>query len=600
MLLGRRSLAIVPKDQEEILCQDGSWAVGGHQRQGNTPLVPSQVLDTITETFLRRKKLESEKTIEVSESIWINNVDREVESVGAVEVVKARNVDVRGQDNNTSEHKDAVDYDQRGNESQPGSQVTSPGTETSWSPTPEREAPRRDSTHLIQSQAIQETPILNLRPHAPNVIMPQLQPQSHIQVMVIDEDDEGEETPMEVELPQAHDQSQSRVNLESHQHTRSTPAMNIATQVMEVDTPPCAQPNQHIVPGTVLLDRIPPTTDASEEQKRHRRFKAYALATPVKPVRSSTSLTRLPNTSRLPEVDSSLSTSSSSLIPATCTQNSTAPPAPSLPQTTGAFSHNEPTSIAPPVTTIEAPASVCREISPPNPSNPYTIFASTYPSYTAHNGTLKNFIKACICLEYLQSERALREFLYDDFIRAFSEGYLTYVAGAREGQEALPAIEWFNMLQGEPEYRKMIVTRANLKSVLSMFPEGVARARRYISGDPGERENKVVEKVVQMQVSSGVQTPDMSPPGPAKLQRHRRTPPSPQLGSDAPVSRGPAPTSSVRSKGPRPSQYFERLASASKSGIKRKRPSDEQARLREHFRKKRAASALGSGSRQGS
>lgn len=180
------------------------------------------------------------------------------------------------------------------------------------------------------------------------------------------------------------------------------------------------------------------------------------------------------------------------------------------------------------------------------------------------------------------------------------------MAGAGEDQEALPAIEWFNMLQGEPEYRNMVITRANLKSVLAMFPEDVARARKYISRESRGRENKVVEKVRKqigstgaMEADSGVQSPDMSPPGPAKLQRQRRTPPSPQLGSDAPASGGPAPTSSIRSKGPRASQYFERLASASKSGMKRKRSSEEQDRLREHFRKKRVASALGSGSRHG-
>lgn len=141
--------------------------------------------------------------------------------------------------------------------------------------------------------------------------------------------------------------------------------------------------------------------------------------------------------------------------------------------------HTEPRSSAHAMTTTPM-SSIHRNLSSPESSDLYTIFTASYPSYISRNGTIANFVKACICLEYLGSERALREYLYDDYIRAFSEGYQAYVAGSREDQEILPAFEWFNMLEGEPEYKNMVVTSTGLKSFLSMFPEEVASARRYI------------------------------------------------------------------------------------------------------------------------
>ncbi|EFY99123.1 hypothetical protein X797_002550 [Metarhizium robertsii] len=621
-LLRRRSLTVVPQDQQNILDKDGAWAVEGNQRQGQ-PHVPNHVLETITEAFLRRKERKS-KLVNINElpetfqlssdggndesakkhgtvnaddlpnAIQCHSVDRIVESV---------------EDQVNKEQQDAGDDEQSDGQSSTSSEAHSRLT---WSTSPDRGARERPLTTPSQSQAVQETPIPNPRPGLLNTLP---QPEPHRLAVRTAKEDEEEEDEMDMRLPQAHEQPDVRINLESTRpQIKSTPAMNIASQVVETETPPCAQPNQDVIPYTVDSNRVSARIDPGTPQKRRKRFKMYDInTTPAKPVNASTSFTRLPNTLRIKEVESSLSTSSSSIIPATCltasTQNSTtaAPPLASPIPLPNPNDH-EPRSLAPTTTCIPTESqahSVNPRISPVTASNPYILFTTTYPSYPSQNGTLKNFVNACICLEFLASGRALREFLYDDFIRAYSAEYRKYVTGARAGQEPLPAVEWFNMLQGEPEYSKMVITKQNLQHVLDMFPDEVARTRRYLSHKTREPGN---EKAVEGRgkplsrdhvVNADVPTPDISPPRPAK--RQRPSPPSPELGSDAHEPRDAAPPSPVRSKAPRASQYFERLASATKSDARKQRSAEERkALLREHIRRRKASGALSARSRHGS
>lgn len=567
-LFGRRQVATIPKDQQKILEKDGSWAVEESQRQG-VPQVPSHVLETITETYLRRRKREPQGANNLTETVLASVVKEDV-------IPEEGTGDRKPQEQVDSERHGS---DEENEDSPPSSLAIS------WEESPPRDhpAPKFTPAPPIESQAVEETPMTN--PRNEGQTSHPLDFHAHVR-----EDDDEDEDEMDTELPQANEQTDARVNLEpARAQPTATPAMDMHSQSMQIETPPCAQPNQNIIPGTVNIQK--PADEKPEDRQKRQRFKPIRFegTTPVKPVSASTSFTRLPNTLHITEVDSSLSTSSSSLIPATCatasTQNTAIAP---IPQASHAETH---------ITIVESqPASIHREISPPDTSNPYTLFITVYPDYKSNNGTLKNFIKACLCLDYLESERALRECLYDDFIRAFAAGYLKYVLSAGEGQQPLPAIEWFNMLEGQPEYTLMVMTRENLRTVLGMFPEEVAKARRYISH---EAKDKAVETKkrhrTEDRMDIDVQTPDMSPPGPARSRRRH----SPQLGSDAPVH-PPVPASSSRSRGARASQYFERMASFGKSSTVRKRSAEEQARLREHFLRRKTGSGLSSGSRHGS
>jgi hypothetical protein len=117
---------------------------------------------------------------------------------------------------------------------------------------------------------------------------------------------------------------------------------------------------------------------------------------------------------------------------------------------------------------------------PPNgPASqvPYTAFALQYPEYT---GTLGDFVKALICIQDLQQHRALPEFLYDDFIRIFSEDYLVYIGELDDTTNALTAIQWYNEHVHQPAYTKQVITRTTLKNAVESYTEEFRAVRRSL------------------------------------------------------------------------------------------------------------------------
>ncbi|KAG5940813.1 hypothetical protein E4U59_002211 [Claviceps monticola] len=573
--LGRR-FAIIPKDQLQILDQDGAWAVDPSDRRG-VPLLPIDILQDITSRHLMKLKAVKKTTDRISSSTK----------------------DVLSKDHHPKLHvegndEDAVDHDhfdevrsQEQQEDDEGSLISgwsaSPIRDPFQSPTSAPEAPNfHTQVPDAMPQVEQRTADLSETQIATPI--PAVRQSLRLTGIMGGEEDDDDDVEMEVDLPGVCESSQAQVNLESArmQIMASTPAAPVVTQITSNDTPTCAQSDQRMIPGTVLKKSSPVQHEKELKRRCHRRMRPIQFEedTPVKFLEPF-SVGRLPTTSRLNEEGSSMFTSSSSLIPATCatmsTQNSVvgriavsqipatgnASPlnaistaravcasmftqdlaagnatatqisatgqalSPSaaqqsdnavslqkaacvsipthnsgadntastqIPATNRAASPSPPQQIhdAAPIRRSSAknlPA-VEPEHSPP-PKDMYSLFTSTYLSYTTtHAGTLKNFIKALLCLEYLQSERGLHEFLYDDFIRAFSSAYLQYVRNAGPGQEALPAVEWFNLRGGQPEFSRMIITKGSVNAALEEFPEEVALARQYIHGGGPQQETR--------------------------------------------------------------------------------------------------------------
>jgi hypothetical protein len=109
---------------------------------------------------------------------------------------------------------------------------------------------------------------------------------------------------------------------------------------------------------------------------------------------------------------------------------------------------------------------------------PFDHYTVTYPSY---NGTIQDFITACI---YIQLQyRRIRTSLYDDFIRAWVQGYLPYVRDCDEARppvKALRAIDWYNEIDDDPLFTSRIVTRQNLQSILNFYPAELQMARKAL------------------------------------------------------------------------------------------------------------------------
>lgn len=599
-------MTIIPKDQQKILSKNGSWKVDLTEREG-VPLVPSHVLETVSETFLRTPKqgLEHKTPAKSSQSRPQDG-----------NILQSSSSSNNGNGNNNP--PESVVKNSKENQSSPGSTVTS------WAASsPPRPSPSA-APSTFESQVIQETPLLGdgTRNHSPRRAS-----QSHSRQVAQnaqatgeeekDNVDDEEEVALEMALPQAHEESDARVNLEAARlQVASTPALTV-TQATESKTPSCAQPHQQVIPDSVTTSKTAILPQQKPEQRPRRRTKPYGIYDHA-PRKSESSSTRLPNTWRLPDVESSMSTCSSSVVPGTRATSSTAnshrDPSPGAPLPAKDTLQPNPSAKPPSnngaISATEPPSNSMRDkpshqepVLEPAPTDLFSQFVSTYPDYAStHSGSLKNFVKACLCLEYLQSQRALRPCLYDDFIRLFSGAYLKYVMNAGPGQEPLPAIEWFSMQDAPPVFTKMIITRKNLESALGVYPEEVARARRFIAHEQAGSET-LQKKAVATQPSKPIRTSDATDTDASLVQHPKATlagsanppvgrlrGPPPELGTEGLDIPKPNPTPSARSTVAPTLPYFERLAS-------RKRPADHLDRFREFLRKRTVSSSLGTVSR---
>ncbi|KAL1882294.1 hypothetical protein Daus18300_000780 [Diaporthe australafricana] len=110
---------------------------------------------------------------------------------------------------------------------------------------------------------------------------------------------------------------------------------------------------------------------------------------------------------------------------------------------------------------------------------PYQEFKAAYPDYEE---STRAFIRACLCVEKLEYERALPEFLYDDFVRVHSTVYMDYYGEAqiRKYSEVLKATQWYNENVKDVVYTKKVIRRDNLPGILRTHAPAVRQIRESI------------------------------------------------------------------------------------------------------------------------
>lgn len=110
---------------------------------------------------------------------------------------------------------------------------------------------------------------------------------------------------------------------------------------------------------------------------------------------------------------------------------------------------------------------------------PYQEFKAAYPDYEE---STRAFIRACLAVEKLEYERALPEFLYDDFVRVHSTVYMDYYGEAqiRKYSEVLKATQWYNENVKDMVYTKKIIRRDNLSAILKAHSTAVQQIRESI------------------------------------------------------------------------------------------------------------------------
>lgn len=478
-LMGRRSLSTIPKDQRSLLERETAWAVDLKDGPHGLATVPSHVLATLKEAFIRLKdenekekpeaEREEEENSEPAPVVVVNNgeeqngyspgsarssmappssPERPIVSSWPASVVGSGSGDDQGQ----------------GAASEPGSPVD----ETATMPLPEM---------LTQPPPAQIG--VTLTPGSPSST--------------------SEPEDLEMELPQAQENIEAPINRVATTHLQLTaPSQELtsleASLATVTDTPPCAQPRVASAPCTSSETPKSSTLPANAEKRRRRRMKPIEFSEDNSPKAAGPFARAITE----PAMHNSTSLSSASPAPFHDGRRESLPPPPpphnfakhAAPQI------NKPGHGAPEMPSIR-PVSMKQlyriqaavDTAIDQHMEPYGAFAATYPDYaTVHSGNLYSFVQACIVLRMLQDERAIREYLYDDFIRAWSSGYLAYAHNAGPGQDTLKAIEWFNMLKGPILFNRMCVNQANIDVVLHAYPEEVARCRAIL--DARERQEE--------------------------------------------------------------------------------------------------------------
>ncbi|KAI1657760.1 hypothetical protein F4813DRAFT_359476 [Daldinia decipiens] len=115
---------------------------------------------------------------------------------------------------------------------------------------------------------------------------------------------------------------------------------------------------------------------------------------------------------------------------------------------------------------------------------PFIRYTITYPNY---NGSISDFVTACMYIQLQQ--RRIRTSLYDDFIRAWHEGYLPYVQecdNAEPPVKALNAIDWYNQIDDDPVFTSRIIIKQNLESTLNSYPDELSSARSLLGLSSGQ------------------------------------------------------------------------------------------------------------------
>lgn len=494
-LMGRRNITIIPKDQKALLERKDSWAIDQDGTKG-LATVPKQVLQTLKEAFVRHQGETEQENPEEDE-------EEDEEQEGEEE-----------EENPELPHLSAANDRGRQNGHLPGSTAARPSSPppsspevpvSSWSESPARSRGRAQDA-MSDADSPDEAPGSPMHMAVPEVLS---QPLFHA---TPNPSALSEPEDLEMELPQAHEAREAPINrvatvLRPAAATQE-PASLVTSLPSTTDTPPCAQPQAATSSGTPKSSVV--KADAAAHG-RSRRMKPIAFSEDNSPKPAATAapaphpspFTRRHSMRSLPgpHVDNSLYSSSDTPAPFEQERAHRCPSPPPPPPPPHNFTRNSTAQQQQRRSYGQLDGAASRDVSPSRQTPmhqlyriqaavdvsisdrvaPYRAFTATYPDYTTvHSGNLLSFIQACVYLRMLQEERRMREYLYDDFIRAWSSGFLPYVQNAGPGQEPLPAVEWFNMLKGPILFNRMCVNAGNIDMVLNAYPEEASRIKAIL------------------------------------------------------------------------------------------------------------------------
>ncbi|KAF4970903.1 hypothetical protein FSARC_2173 [Fusarium sarcochroum] len=295
-LFSRRRVTNIPSDQKNLLEQPDSWAVNLKNQPHGLAHIPGHVLETVKAAYVARQSSRQKLTPQSKK--------RSASSVASPSSKRMRN-------GTTSTPN--PDF-----EKPPASSPERPIS--SWSSSPNRDQPEQSATVEVAAESTTQSSIIHETPKTGSVRPPPRQryipPPEHSSSPDEAEDD------LETRIPDAQPHSES-VNRPAVRLNPTVPSPFSTNRTMA--TPPCAQPShptQTVVPNTVVANKETLTENKSPDEGQFRPTRRYKLidvdAVGRKRKKSYNEKERLPPTITLPpSIESSIPTSSDSIIPNT-------------------------------------------------------------------------------------------------------------------------------------------------------------------------------------------------------------------------------------------------------------------------------------------
>ncbi|KAI0169173.1 hypothetical protein GGR52DRAFT_554000 [Hypoxylon sp. FL1284] len=488
----QRRIFRVPADQKKLLEGEDAWASGLKRRSRYFLNVPPAVLENIKACYSRQVGVAQSDGSVTSPEPQDHDQDQSggpsnQDSPSAQSRTELK-AEEEGEDEDEDEDEGEGDNDD--SRTQPASWSSSPAEHMH----PPRRTTSEDVENAEEENAREEeeddddqqpfksqVPISSPRPTVPPKALPKapfiFPPSSHEQ-----------EAPLDMEVPDAIHDAALSVNMPGD-HLNKTPT---SAQII-----PCTL-DQSVLPKPYRKQRIynepeafyrPPKNEAAlnhaldvkSEGKGGALHTDYQNSTPTTDISSSiipaTILPAVPGKDYPMWHTNPATFSGESHITGDKSHETQDPPSPRQPSP----NYEPPRS---PLLQSSPPIQQPRQTSPPikarqisSSHEPFIRYKSVYPSY---KGSLTDFVIACKYIRQQQNRRRIRPSLYDDFIRAWCEGYLPYVeeydarikerSTSEAPTEVLTAIDWYMESDEDQSFCSMVITKQNLQSTIDFYP----------------------------------------------------------------------------------------------------------------------------------
>lgn len=167
---------------------------------------------------------------------------------------------------------------------------------------------------------------------------------------------------------------------------------------------------------------------------------------------------------------------------------------------------------------------------------PYEKFRMAYPDYQE---SAKTFVSALLTVERLKRDWALAEFLYDDFVRAFSTGYLQYITMSlvTDADQILTAVQWYNDNVKTVQYHQKVITKGNIHDLVKAHATEVRQVRESMGGSGStvdEAAHEELDEELEIRIENDEQESDDQEPEAEREEEASVLASSPELCIDSP------------------------------------------------------------------